>query len=196
MDTYIGKIVSWIHTNLPVYTVVAYNKATSAAAAAFECSRKTVRGIIDAHTESSWVFLERNTYPLQLKGAYECTNELVYNPELQRFALVDTLDTSRNMLNSVTAEVYNSQGVLQFDMSSFMYDVVWTTTSKTSLLELVLVYAVQQGKYIPTAMLKGYTIRILDSSCEIHDVILGSERAMGPANEWHQQTDRSDPLHS
>lgn len=189
MDTYLDKVVSWVNNTLPIYTAVAYNNVTSAAAAAFECSRKTVRGIIDAHTESSWIFLERNTYPLQLKNPYVFANQLVYNPELQRFALVNTLDTSRNMLNSVTAEVYTSKGILQFDMSSFFYEVSWNTTSKTSLLELVLVYLLEQEKYIPTHVLKEYTLRILDSSCQTHDILLGSQRAMGPAKEWHQQTD-------
>jgi len=186
MDTYL-QAVRWLQRTLPVYGVVAYNKASSFATAAFECSRKTVRGIIDAHTESSWVFLQRNAYPLKLKGPYEFTNELVYNPEVQRFVLVDIFDTSRNMLNSVTAEVYNNKGILQFDMSSFMYTVAWTTSSKTSLLELVLVYSLEEGKYIPTDVLKSYTLRILDSSCETHNILLGSDRAMGPAKEWHSK---------
>jgi hypothetical protein len=189
IDSYLEKAVRWAKKTLPVYGVIAYNKVTSFVAAAFECSRKTVRGILDAHTEASWVFLERNTYPLKIKAAYEFTNELVYNPELHRFIRIDTFDTSRNMLNVVTAEVYNSKGILQFDMSSFFYDVSWTTSSTTSLLELVLVYALEQEKYIPTDVLKSYTLKILDSSCETHDIILGSQRAMGPAKEWHQQTD-------
>jgi len=188
MDTYL-QAVRWLQRTLPVYGVIAYNKASSFVTATFECSRKTVRGIIDAHTESSWVFLQRNTYPLKLKEAYEYKNELVYNPELQRFTLVNIFDTSRTMLNSVTAEVYNSKDVLEFDMSSFMYDVVWTRSSKTSLLELVLVYALEQEKYIPTDILKTYTLRILDSSCQTHEILLGSERAMRPANAWHQETD-------
>jgi hypothetical protein len=189
LDSYVGNLVSWANMALPVYTAIAYNKVTSAAAAAFECSRKTVRGILDAHTESSWVFLQRNTYPLQLKVDYTFTNELVYNPELHKFAIVGMIDTSRNMLNIVTAEVYNSKGMLQFDMSSFLYDVAWTSSSDTSLLELVLVYALEQGKYIPTDLLKTYTLKILDSSCETHTIILGSQRAMGPAKEWHQLND-------
>jgi len=189
LDSYVRNAVTWAKMMLPVYTAIAYNKASTFAAAAFDCSRKTVRGIIDAHTESSWVFLERNTYPLQIKGVYEFTNELVYNPELHRFSRVNTADHSRNMLNSVTAEVYNNKGMLQFDMSSFCYDVAWSTTSNTSLLELVLVYALEQGKYIPTDLLKSYTLRILDSSCQTHDILLGSQRAMGPAKEWHQPTD-------
>jgi len=186
LNTFVLDTYKWLYQTIPLYGIIAYNKGYQLLCMLFECNRKTVRGILDAHTPSSWIFLERNTYPMILKiDTCIFMNELMYDPELHKIILVGMNDTTRNTLDVVTAEVYHNNS-LQFDMSSFFYNVGWTTSSQVSLFELVVIYTLENEKYIPVHILKKYSITILDSDGNTHTISLGSTIALDPIEKWQQ----------
>lgn len=190
LDTFLQDTYTWILRNAPYYGSIAYNYATTLVAHLFHLSRITARAVIHAHMPSSWVFLGRNTYPVMLKeGDMNSTTLLTYTPTLRAFGPSTPL-TKKQTVDVVTAELVDASGIVFHDMSSFFYAVNWPSAPVApveavgprgpSILELVLVFALENQFYLPLATLDTYTLRILDSNCETHEILLASDAAREP----------------
>jgi hypothetical protein len=149
---------------------------------------------------SSWVFLGRNTYPVMLKeGDMNSTTLLTYNPTLHAFGPMprishvgNTEERKRQTVDVVTAELVDASGIVFHDMSSFFYSVNWLSDAcdprGPSILELVLVFALENQFYLPLTTLDTYTVRIMDSNCETHEILLASDAARDPFMGFEQAT--------
>lgn len=186
LDTFLQDTYTWILHNAPYYVSIAYNYASTTAAHLFHLSRITARAVIHAHMPSSWVFLGRNGYPLMLKEG-DISHEtlaslLTYNPTTRSFCPTGPRD-SKTRLDVVTAELVDASGIVFHDLSSFFYAVSWVPTAAAgipSILELVLVFALENQFYLPLSTLETFTVRILDSNCETHTISLASDEAREP----------------
>ena len=198
LDTFLQDTYTWILRNAPYYGSIAYNYATTLLTHLFHLSRITTRAVIHAHMPSSWVFLGRNTYPVMLKeGDMNSTTLLTYNPTLHAFGPMPPMShlgnvegRKRQTVDVVTAELVDASGIVFHDMSSFFYSVNWLSDAcgprGPSILELVLVFALENQFYLPLATLDTYTVRIFDSNCETHEILLASDAAREPFMGFEQ----------
>jgi hypothetical protein len=85
-------------------------------------------------------------------------------------------------MDVVTAELLDANGLVFHDLSSFFYAVSWVSSASASpsVLELVLVFALENQFYLPLSTLEKFTVRILDSNCETHEISLTSDEARVP----------------
>jgi len=178
VESFLRDTYSWLLQNVPFYAVIAYNYLSTTTGIIFDASRTTARAIIQANIPCSWVFLARNSYPLQLKEGDVDSSLVAYNPSTQSFSSRGP----RTHLDVVTAELLDENSKVIHDLSSFFYAVSWNSAENApSILELVLVYNLEQRLYLPMETVKKYALRIIDSDCTLHTLSLDSQQVLLPS---------------
>jgi hypothetical protein len=123
-------------------------------------SRKTWRGIQDAHTETVWIYTGHNNRPWPCKSEPALTDiTMRYYPEKTEFEVTNTPSHERHRIDDlVEAILVSKDGLIRQDMTSFFMDVKWRGTGP-SLYEMVYAFFLQQGWPISPRMLR---------SCKLH----------------------------
>jgi len=131
----------------------------------------------ELYATKTLVFTTRNTYPLSISSSWQVDGSihLIYSPETHSFHARHIHD--RKTLDCVTAEV--KLGGKVYDLSSFFYSVKWYD-SAPSLYELVVLFFMEERMAVGTEVIDDYTLSIMDSSGDTHDIPLSAPLAKEP----------------
>ncbi len=164
MDNSLQAVQDWVTTNILYYSLFVLNTITDVYDASKAYVYKTWRGALDAHVDRWYIFLDRNTYPIITKGPLDrpegCKG--VYNPKTNR---VIGHRLPRKFDDVVLAQLKNIHTQSTYDMSFFFNSLV--LEDRISLLEIVLLFCLQEGVFLPLDVLKqDYRLEILNSEAE------------------------------
>ncbi len=151
---------SWVVSKSLEYSFIAAVWLNWFAERSATFSRKTWRGIQDAHTETVWIYTGRNSRPWPCKSEATVTDVVMrYYPEKTEFEVSHTPSHERHRIDDlVEAILVSKDGLIRQDMTSFFMDVKWRGTGP-SVYEMVYAYFLQQGWPISPRMLR---------SCKLH----------------------------
>ena len=189
MDEYLEKATKWVSETFPVvqknvltWSLIGYHWVTLFVENSFIWSIKTVRGIVDAHTPSTWVFTDRNVMPWSVKNDNKYPFTFIPSESAFR-GNCDFSVQAKKFQDVVTADLYNADNSLRVDMSSFFHTVSWTTPVP-SLYEIVIVYCLMNKMVYSSDVLKGFTLEILtvDKNLKLK---CGSALCMRPFEGWN-----------
>lgn len=150
----------WFVSKSLEYSFIAAVWLTWFAERSATLSRKTWRGIQDAHTETVWIYTSRNSRPWPCKSEPALTDIFMrYYPEKTEFEVAHTMTHERHRINDlVEAVLVSKDGLIRQDMTSFFMDVKWRGTGP-SLYEMVYAFFLEQSWPLSPRMLR---------SCKLH----------------------------
>ena len=153
---------TYLSNSFRVWTLIALNYSTWAWETGYEFTRKSVKGILDAHTSKEWVFLSRNTAPWSTTTLSD-NYPMIYNPSenLFSFNTCDIVASKGSFGDVVTAEL--KQDDIIYDLSSFFHKVKWYTSSNAapSLYEMSLVYCLSNNLIYTKEKLEKFSLNVL-----------------------------------
>jgi hypothetical protein len=201
MDQQLDQWVQWIQTKVITYSLITWHWITWALAAGAEFTLKTVRGIRDAHAVEHWVFRARNECPWPIKEGedenpvVQFTNQATWIPARNRLYFREGGNQVNHSFNDVvTAELYNRDKSLQYDMSSFFHEFSWRSVEKSpSLYEVVLLFCLTHNLFFSALQLDGFTLEILTAEGNTILVNLDSDNCRHDFDTW---ADYAEDTHS
>ena len=141
---------------------------------------KSVRAVMNSQISDIFVFSDRNAYPFVVKDGWR-------GGQFYETPLVYHKDTHRFVGGHTKADVLTAQlcdGEATYDMSDFFYKVSWDPQNAPSLFELVLIFNMELGLYIPANVLSTYKLCVTDSDLTDHVIDLSSNGAAEPYVDW------------
>jgi hypothetical protein len=204
MDSTFDQWSSWIWTKTITYSLIGWHWLTAFYAMGTEFTRKTVRGILDAHSTKHWIFRERNECPWPInKGddenpVVQFTTLATWVPSHSRLYFKEGgTHTNHSFHDVVLAELYNRDKSLQYDMSSFFHEFSWRSVEMSpSLYEVVLLYCLTNKLFFSKLQLSGFTLEVLTAEGETIYQRLDSTRSYSSFDGWASYTDREGSVSS
>jgi hypothetical protein len=164
MEATLDRITAWFTANFLYYSLLAVNTSVSYWERGISFVKRTWQGAVDAHLDRWYLFLDRNTYPIITKGPLHRPHgcKIIYNPSSNR---VIGHRMPRKFDEVVLAQLKNINDQSTYDMSFFFNGLV--LEDRVSLLEIVLIFCIQEGVFLPIEVLKSdYRVEILNSEAE------------------------------
>jgi hypothetical protein len=164
MEATLDGISAWFTANFLYYSLLAVNTSVFYWERGVSFVNRTWKGAVDAHLDRWYLFMDRNTYPIITKGPLDRPEgcKVVYNPSSNR---VIGHRMSRKFDDVVLAQLKNIQNQSTYDMSYFFNSLV--LEDRISLLEIVLLFCLHEGVFLPIEDLKrDYRVEILNSEAE------------------------------
>lgn len=202
MDQQIDAWTIWLQTKIITYSLVSWHWITLLWEAGAHFTWKTVRGIRNAHTPEIWLFRERNECPWRIyrgqdeNPSVEFTNVATWIPSHQRlyFRQPGTAQQTNQSFNDVvTAELYNTDKSLQYDLSSFFHTFSWRTSGAApSLYEVVLLYSLSHNLFFSKTQLEGFTLEILTAEGDTILAKLSSAHTRIDFESWAEYSEQED----
>ena len=189
-DSTLDELSNWIHTKVITYSLVSWHWITLLWANTSEFIWKTVRGIRDAHVPDYWYFCARNECPWPLKESQHIDRfsaEAMWAPAIQRMYFRENSQsgTTHSFNDVVTAELYNSDKSVQYDVSSFFHTFSWRSVrAAPSLYEVVLLYCLTHNIIFRKSQLEGFTLEVMTAEGEIIKQRLDSIRSYSFFDSW------------
>jgi hypothetical protein len=194
IDYTLDQWSTWLQTKIITYSLVSWHWITLLYANASDFTWKTVRGICDAHTPEQWYFPARNECPWPLKDTETTNNfflmEAMWVPTMQRMYFRENYrDGNENTIHSfndvVTAELYNADKSVQYELSSFFHTFSWRSVrAAPSLYEVVLIYCLSNNLLLRKSQLEGFTLEVMTAEGEIIKQRLDSTRSYSFFDTW------------
>jgi hypothetical protein len=181
---------TWLQTKIITYSLVSWHWITLLYANASDFTWKTVRGIRDAHIPENWYFHARNECPWPLKESEPTNNfsaEAMWVPNMQRMYFRENSQsgTTHSFNDVVTAELYNSDKSIQYDLSSFFHTFSWRSVrAAPSLYEVVLIYCLSNNLLLRKSQLEGFTLEVMTAEGETILLRLHSSHATVSFDTW------------
>ena len=114
-----------------------------------EVTARSVKGALDAHKKSVWLFTARNSVPWvnlgdEFRGAIY---PITYYPETKRMCMSGFSTTeSESFGDVVLANMSNEYSGVNIEMSSTFHGISWTSSGESpSLYEVALIHCLSQG---------------------------------------------------
>ena len=159
-----------------------YNKVSDVVA-------RSVKGAMDAHKESVWLFMSRNSVPWVTHGnGYRNIDyPIIYYPET-KCMYISPHDTSES--NSfgdvVLANMSNEDGYINVEMSSTFHGISWRSSGESpSLYEVALIHSLSHGLVFTDKELDQFSLDILTADSVSVRVRLNSSEAKAPFSGWN-----------
>lgn len=183
---------TWFKTVVIPYSLVAWHWITWTVSEGVEIAKKTVRGVVDAHTEDIWIFRDRNETPWPVKE-YESLSKFVHwKPSENRLYFPDTDSKARVFGDVVIAEIYTED--TRYDLSSFFHNFSWKgETSAPSLYEVILLYCLTNNLIMSKKDLGEFTLEILTTDVKILRKRLDSDILFEDCSCWSSYEDSPSP---
>lgn len=183
------------------YSLVSWHWITFLWATGADFTWKTVRGVRDAHTPESWYFRARNECPWPMKEnqiPITFSTEAMWTPRLHRMYFRENyqsgdINTTHSFSDLVTAELYNSDKSLVYDMSSFFHTFSWRSVrAAPSLYEIILLYCLSHNLMFRKSQLEEFTLEVMTADGETIKQRMDSTRALTFFNDWDNYNDNED----
>jgi len=171
VDNYLENLTQWVTDSIPViqttavtWGLIAYHWASLAFETSVVFLGKTYKGVMDAHTPSHWIFMERNTVPWSVKeGPFHYP--LTFTPSEMCFKSNKGSEKG-SFSDVVTVELRNSDKTLVFDLTSFFHQITWYGDSP-SLYEVVLVYCLANNHFYNCESFKAFTLEVMTADSAV-----------------------------
>ena len=157
-----------------------YNKVASVVA-------RSVKGAMDAHKESVWLFTARNSVPWVTHGnGYRNIDyPIVYYPEKKRMCMSQhNTSESESFGDVVLASMSNKDGYINVEMSSTFHGISWTSSESPSLYEVALIHCLSHGLVFTEKEMDKFSLDILTADSASVRVRLNSSAAKAPFSGW------------
>jgi hypothetical protein len=157
-----------------------YNKVATAVA-------RSVKGAIDAHKESVWLFTARNSVPwVTYENGYQNIDyPIVYYPEKKRMCMSPHNSCeSKSFGDVVLASMSNKDGYINVEMSSTFHGISWTSRESPSLYEVALIHCLSHGLVFTEKEMDRFSLDILTADSVSVGVRLDSSEAKAPFSGW------------
>jgi hypothetical protein len=157
-----------------------YNKVAEVAA-------RSVKGAMDAHKESVWLFTARNSVPWVTHGnEYRSIDyPIIYYPETKRMCMSPhNSSESKSFGDVVLASMSNSDGYINVEMSSTFHGISWTSSESPSLYEVALIHCLSHGLVFTEKEIGEFSLDILTADSASVSVRLNSSEAKAPFSGW------------
>ena len=201
IEDMLDEWTTWLQTKIITYSLVSWHWITLLWATGADFTWKTVRGIRDAHTPETWYFPARNECPWPMKENQipnTFSPEAMWTPRLQRMYFNehnranDEL-TVHSFNDVVTAELYNADKILHYDVSSFFHTFSWRSVrAAPSLYEVVLLYCLSYNIFLSKSQLEGFTLEVMTAEGEIIKQRLDSRRSYSFFDTWESYQEHED----
>ena len=158
-----------------------YNKVSEVVA-------RSVKGAMDAHKESVWLFMSRNSVPWVTHGnGYRNIDyPIIYYPET-KCMYISPHDTSesKSFGDVVLANMSNEDGYINVEMSSTFHGISWRSSGESpSLYEVALIHSLSHGLVFTDKELDKFSLDILTADSVSVRVRLNSSEAKAPFSGW------------
>ena len=170
-------------------SLIAYHWITLYIEIVLKWVKKSVRGIMNAHVEKTWIFSERNSVPWVGSDStvlHSCP--MKYLPSTKKFVLSTKVGeiVKHKFDDVVTGELLTSDGILWFDMSSFFHELSWESVKNQSpsLYEIVLVYFLSKDMVFAKDAMKGFNLQVLTAEGKEISVSVSSNDGMANFSGW------------
>ena len=181
-----------LYSKLITYSLISWNWLSWAFMSGMEFTHKTAMGAIDAHRDDVWIFRERNENPWSVKedvivnGRVNFVNLAYWHPsEASLYFTGSDVKNSHNFGSVVSAELYNSDKSLHYDLSSFFHNFYWQGESiSPSLYEVVLLYCLTNNLFFSKAQLAVFTLEVLTADSQTVRLRLDSSNALVNFEDW------------
>ena len=158
-----------------------YNKVSEVVA-------RSVKGAMDAHKECVWLFMSRNSVPWVTYGnAYSGIDyPIIYYPETKRmFISPHNTSESEYFGDVVLANMSNSDGYINVEMSSTFHGISWRSSGESpSLYEVALIHCLSHGLVFTEKEMGKFSLDILTADSASVRVRLDSSEAKAPFSGW------------
>jgi len=157
-----------------------YNKVAAAVA-------RSVKGAMDAHKESVWLFTARNSVPWVTHGnGYQNIDyPIVYYPETKRMCMSQhNTSESESFGDVVLASMSNKDGYINVEMSSTFHGISWSSSESPSLYEVALIHCLSHGLVFTEKEMDKFSLDILTADSASVRVRLNSLAAKAPFSGW------------
>lgn len=158
-----------------------YNKVAEVAA-------RSVKGALDAHKKSVWLFTARNSVPWvnlgdEFRGAIY---PIIYYPETKRMCMSGFSTTeSKSFGDVVLANMSNEYSGVNIEMSSMFHGISWTSSGESpSLYEVALIHCLSHGLVFTEKEMDRFSLEILTADSASVSVRLNSSEAKAPFSGW------------
>lgn len=174
----IGGWYSWIVTKSLEYSFTAAVWLTWFTDTSWKFSKKTWKGIQDAHTETVWVYNARNSRPWPCKQEPVLIDIVMqFYPEKTEFEVSHTTSHQRHRMDDLIEAILVSK-VGRYDMTGFFMDVKWRGSAPT-LYEMVYAYFLTQGIPVSQNILKSCKLTV--ETLEYPRLLVSLNRQRSPA---------------
>ena len=157
-----------------------YNKVATAVA-------RSVKGALDAHKESVWLFTARNSVPWVTHGnEYRSIDyPIIYYPEKKRMYMSPhNSSESKSFGDVVLASMSNSDGYINIEISSTFHGISWISRESPSLYEVALIHCLSHGLVFTEKEMGRFSLDILTADSASVSVRLDSSEAKAPFIGW------------
>lgn len=150
----------------------------------YEWCEKSWEGAKTIHKPDTWVFMEKNQYPIIIKEeSINRPNTFYTFDPINNLYLYGGEQTGRSRRFNVLNVRLNMSNT-SVDISDFFSTVRWKCTHGPALLEMVLLWNLINKNYIPVKKVREGVLVVQDDELEIHTIELSSGRALEEFNGW------------
>jgi hypothetical protein len=171
--------------NIYIWGLVLWHWVTEVAWITLDLGRKTVKGVLDAHTEEYWIFQVRNTIPLIVKEGTEegYGDGIRWSTREKCFTGSSSGEiTYKKFDDLIELQLYTEDGEKTTDLSYFAHTVKWNVETPPTLLELVIVWHIEEGRAFQIEDLKKKMLKVF--TIENPDLTLRLENCTLPFTGW------------
>jgi len=148
---------------------------------------RSVKGALDAHKESVWLFTARNSVPWVTNGnGYRNIDyPIIYYPVTKRMCMSRHYSSeSKSFGDVVLANMSNEDGYINIEMSSTFHGISWTSSESPSLYEVALIHCLSHGLVFTEKEIGEFSLEILTADSVSVGVRLDSSEAKAPFSGW------------
>jgi len=190
MDTRLDVVLWNLYQRMLRTSFFLLSNVSHAVTVGMNVTDKSVRAVMNSQISDIFVFSDRNAYPFVVKDGWR-------GGQFYETPLVYHKDTHRFVGGHTKADVLTAQlccGEATYDMSDFFYKVSWDPQNAPSLFELVLIFNMELGLYIPANVLSTYKLCVTDSDLTDHVIDLSSDGAAEPYVDWLSLSETEDAV--
>jgi hypothetical protein len=188
LDVTLERATQWLWNRALLFTLVATHFVSDVYNKVAEVAARSVKGALDAHKKSVWLFTARNSVPWvnlgdEFRGAIY---PIIYYPETKRMCMSGISTTeSESFGDVVLANMSNEYSGVNIEMSSTFHGISWTSTGESpSLYEVALIHCLSQGLVFTEKEMGDFSLEILTADSASVHVRLDSSEAKAPFSGW------------
>ena len=192
VDATLERATQFIWNRAVLITLIASNFVSKTFNALYEYSSTSLKGAIDAHKETVWVFTSRNSIPwvtLSEEYSYDNLREvnkypIVYYPKKKHMYINpgNTFET-KSFGDVVLANMTNAEGTVNIEMSSTFHNIYWTSSGDSpSLYEVALIHCLSHKVVFTEKEMAEFTLEIL--TADANTVNISMQNAKEVFSGW------------
>jgi len=196
MDQRLDDTKAILMKQATIAALVAWNWLSTTSSALWKLSQKSFIGALNAHKNSVWVFMQRNTVPwVLLEGDANLANTnnfpLTFYPDSQEIHFsYEGEVVNKSFGDVVLVEMTNSVNSLKVEMSSTFHNIKWkgNNTINPSLYEVALIHCLTNNILFTEKQMSEFTLNIVTTDAQDISVALNDHISRCSFISWNDFT--------